>query len=102
MAKHQEWVYIPNYLGLEAIFNTKRGVMWQVVTFKNNKKKADWYDEKEEQLKANGVPFINMHKKYPIILFPVLFYKDIELEKLISVGNKACDWYANLWLNKNN
>lgn len=100
-SKKQEWIYIPNYLGLEAIFNTKRGVLWQVITTSTNEQLTDWYNNTHEQLKLNNIPCVNTHKKYPILIYPILFYKDITLEKTIKVGNKACDYYANIWLNKN-
>ncbi|MDB0600632.1 hypothetical protein PL373_05635 [Tenacibaculum maritimum] len=96
----QEWVHIPDYLNHKAIFNTKRGVLFQIIEFHNNKDSANWVLENEESLKSLNIPYLSIHKKYPFVVFPISFYKELTLKKVEALTNKACDIFATKWLSK--
>ncbi len=97
--KKQEWVHIPNYLGYNALFNVKRGLLWKVITFQDNESSVNWIYENEQELKKSNVPCVSTHKKYPFVLFPIAIYNDLTLDKIQVLTNKASDVYATKWLN---
>lgn len=96
-------MYVPriNTLGTsdnyKFIIETRKNIIWQVAEFDTVEDAYLYSQEKEDFLRENGVLALAIHIKYPILLMCIQA-KDVKISRLEKLGELACDWYVQFWL----
>ncbi len=89
---------IPNNEGAKVIIHTPSGYVWQVHHFNTVGERYNFINQKNFSAIAT---VLNLHKKYPYLLVGVgkmnQVLPDLPSEKIVSIGNRASDWYAQFW-----
>lgn len=98
--KTPQFLYVPRVNTIsetKLIIDTRQNSYWQVLEFETENARSNWCAENETEWKnsANAIVF---HKKYPFLLLNTSAKTEIKPDKLVKIGERASDWYAQFWL----
>lgn len=96
-----QFLYVPriNTLGTDVklVLETKKNIFWQVFEADSYEEAVEFLHEKMEFFRQSGARALAIHKKYPVILV-CLKTDTIEPKRLEKLGEMACDWYVQFYL----